>query len=284
MSYGSNTYSNISTFVNTIYEDAFAVAREQTLATGLVNVFRDMSGLALRKSQGYSGVTINTIGESDDLSSQVFTPTAVATLTPYEYGAQFLLTDSRIESDPFGVRQDAALELGAALADKIDANAFSVFSSLTGGTVGVTGSAISWTYFENAIALLQAQHAPKPWVAVMHPYQWAILARAASVAGSSATNPAPSLLEDVNRNFFITNTMGVSVFVSSNVQTSGTDAYMGVFSPLALAIDFRRAPRLEAERDASRRAWELNMSAVFAYGVWRPKYGVHGIFALTTPS
>ena len=46
----------------------------------------------------------------------------------------------------------------------------------------------------------------------------------------------------------------------------------------ALALDMRRAPRLEPERDASRRGYELNLSAVYAHGVWRPKFGVCGIF------
>ena len=51
-----------------------------------------------------------------------------------------------------------------------------------------------------------------------------------------------------------------------------------MFSRDALGYDLRRAPRLEPERDASRRGIELNMTAVFAAGVWRPGFGVLGIF------
>jgi hypothetical protein len=58
----------------------------------------------------------------------------------------------------------------------------------------------------------------------------------------------------------------------------------GIFSPLALALDVRRAPRIEPERDASRRATELNLSSVYAHGVWRPKYGVQLISDASTPS
>lgn len=283
MTTGMNTYTNISSFVNTIFEDALFVARENNLAAGLVQGFNDRTGMALRKNQTYGTATINTIGEADDLTSQVFSPTALSTLTPYEYGAQFFLTDQRVESDPFGVRADAAQELGQAMGESIDTKVFSNFSSLTGGTVGASGSAVSWTYFFNAVALLEAQHAPKPFYAVLHPYQWVILARAASVAGST-TNASASLLEQINRSFYIGTVAGVNIFTSSNVQTSGTDAYMGLFSTSALALDIRRSPRLEPERDASRRGWELNLSAVYAHGVWRPKFGVQGVFALTTPS
>jgi len=46
----------------------------------------------------------------------------------------------------------------------------------------------------------------------------------------------------------------------------------------------RRALRLEDERDASRRGIELNMTAVYAYGVWRPAMGITGLFDASTPT
>src|SRR5574340_108949 len=102
MTYGMNQYSDISTFVNTVFEDALFVARENMLAVNLVRVFNDRTGMALRKNQEYGTADIYAIGEADDLTSQVFKPTALSTLTPGEYGGQFLLTDQRLETDPFG--------------------------------------------------------------------------------------------------------------------------------------------------------------------------------------
>ena len=285
MPYGSNLYANISSYVNTIYDGALLVMREETLAPSIVRVFSDKQGMAVRDNSQYGTATMNSIGEADDLTSQVFTPSSIATLTPAEYGAQFLLTDQRVESDPFSVQSDAASELGASMAEGIDTNVFGNFSSLTGGTVGASGSAISWTYFFNAVALLDATHAPRPYVAVMHPYQWVILQRAAGVAGS-ATNVSEYLKDAADRNFFAGVVGGVQIYTHSNVQTVSTDSYMGMWSLRrpAIALDMRRAPRLERERDASRRAWELNMTGVYAHGVWEPAKGVHGIFAKTTPA
>jgi hypothetical protein len=57
-----------------------------------------------------------------------------------------------------------------------------------------------------------------------------------------------------------------------------------VFPRPAIAIDWRRRVRVEPERDASRRGWELNMSAVYAHGVWRPARGVILYFDAATPS
>lgn len=283
MAAGYNTYTLISSFVNTIFEDALFVARESTLAVNLATVFRDQTGMALRKNQVYGTATINSIGETDDLVSQTFTPTALSTLTPAEFGAQFLLTDQRLESDPFGVRQDAAMELGAAMAEKIDKDLLGNFNAFTGGTVGTSGSALTWGYFYAMLARLRAQNAPPPYTFVCHPHQWHRLASAASVAGSG-TNAADSLLEEIAARYYVGTYSGVRIFVSSNVEASSTDYYVGMFSPMAMAYDERRAPRLEPERDASRRAWELNLSGVYAHGVWRPAFGIQGVFDGAAPT
>lgn len=268
-----NTYADISAFVNTVFEDALLVAREQTIMMSLVTVFDDRTGAALRKNQGYGSATMNAIGESDDLTSQAFTPTNLATLTPGEFGAQFFLTDLRLESDPFAVRSDAALELGQAMGTKIDSDLCASFSSFTGGTVGAVATAMTWGHFFAALSRLKVQKAPMPYYAVLHPYQWHNLGTAVVPAGTQ-TN-APEFQDSVMRAFWVAQAAGVQVFTTSNIALSGgTAATAGMFSRAALAYDNRRAPRLEPERDASRRGWELNMTSVYAQGVWRPLFGI----------
>lgn len=250
----------------------------------LVTVFNDRSGMALRKNAEYGTASMQSIGETDDLTSQAFTPTTLSTLTPAEVGAQFFLTDQRLESDPFGVRQDAAQELGFAVAQKIETDLLGNFTSLTGGTIGAAGSAISWGYFFAMLSNLRAQNAPGPYTFICHPYQWHVLGKAASIAGT-ATNAADTLLDAVQRQFYVATISGVNIFTSANIATiTGDDAYAAMFSPQAIALDVRRAPRIEPERDASRRGWELNMSAVYAHGVWRPKFGVKGLFDNAIPT
>lgn len=279
-----NPSTNIAAFVQTIYEDALLVVRENSLATSLVTVYNDRSGTAARTRSDYGTATIQSIGETDDMTSQAFSPTAGNSLTPGEIGAQFFLTDLRVETDPFPVRADAAMELGMAVADKVDRDIFSKFSSLTGGTVGTSGSAITWKYFSAMLARLTAQHAPKPYMFVCHPYQWNELAKAASVASAVRTNAPEYMMEAVARNYFMANYSGVDIFVTSNVPLSTNDAYCAMFSRSALAFDNRRSPRLEPERDASRRGYELNMTSVYAYGVWRATFGIQGIFDCTAPA
>lgn len=284
MTAGYNTYANISSLVNTIYEDSLLVARDAALGPSIVTTFTDMSGMALRKVNEYGTVTVNSVGESDDLVSQVFTPANLSTLTPAEYAAQFLLTDQRIETDWNNVNRDAAMELGAGFAESVDTNLFSNFTSLTGGTVGASGSSMTWAYFNAAVARLRNGKVPMAGlVAVMHPYHWNDLAAAASTAATSETNAPEWLRAELARNYFVGRVSGVNIFLSPYVGTNSTDAYFAVFHPMALALDVRRAFRIERERDASRRAWELNASTVYAHGVWRPKWGIQGIADATAP-
>lgn len=285
LSYGANVAGNISSYVNTIYEDALLVARDNTLYTGLVTVYRDWSGTATRSIEEYGTANIQDIGDADDLASQVFTPSNLATLTPAEAGGQFLLTDLRVETDPFAVRQQAALELGAAMAYKIDYDGFANLSSLTGGTVGSAGTTITWGHFFAMASRLRGQNAPRPWVFVCHPYQWHRLASASSVANTSHSDAPEYVREEIARTFYVQTIGGVDIFTTNNIiPDASDDAYCAMFHPMALAYDQRRAPRLEPERDASRRAWELNLTSVYATGVWRKKWGIQGIFDAAVPS
>lgn len=279
-----NPSSDISSFINSIYEASLLVARDNNVMTGLVRTFNDRTGVATRKNQQYGGASVNGITETDDLVGQAFTPSNIATLTPAEVGAQYFLTDTRVESDPFSVRNDAAQDLGLAMATKIETDLIGSFSSLTGGTVGTAGSLLTWGYFMAMEAQLKAKKAPYPYYFVCHPYQWYQLAKSASVAGTR-TNAAPSLLEEVNSMFFVQQYGGVSIFVSSNFTIDANDdCKPAMFSRDALALDIRRAPRIEPDRDPSRRGWELNLSAVYAQGVWRPTFGIQGIFDATAPT
>lgn len=273
-----NPSSDISTYIQTIYDGALLVDRDNTFMSSVVRNFTDRTGLAARSNSQYGGATMNQIAETDDLVGQAFTPSVISTLTPVEFGAQYFITDSRRESDPFPVASDAATDLGLAMATKVETSLMGHFNAFTGGTIGTSGSIATWSYIMAMESLLKSNYAPYPYVLVLSPAQWFPLAKAASVASSVATNAADSLKEAVNSMFFVKQFGGVSIFVSNNVETSGTDAYAGMFSRDALGYDLRRAPRLEAERDASRRGIELNLTSVFAHGVWRPTFGVTGIF------
>lgn len=279
------TQADISAYMQTIFEDAMFVARENSVMPALVTTFTDESDEARTRTRSeYGSATIATIGETDDLQSQAFTPVAGSVLTPAEAGGQFFITDKRLSSDPFGVQADAASELGMATAKKINSDLLGDIASLTGGTVGSAGTTISWGHFFAALSQLEvATKKAGPYICVMHVYQWHILAKAAAVA-STVTN-APNFQDEVMRQWYVGTVGPVDIHATTDLTIdTSTDAQGGMFSRQAIALDDRRAPRLEPERDASRRGWELNMTTVYAHGVWRPAFGIVMNFDAATPT
>jgi hypothetical protein len=282
-----NSYSDVSSLANPMQEGALFVIRENYFLQGLVTSFTDMTGLNPRKGYAYNQLTAGSISETDDLASQAFAPSLLATLTPGEIGAQYFVTDSRAASDlPENIIRDGSQELGLAAGDKLEADLLGTFTSLTGGTIGAAGTAITWGYVAAAIAV--ARNANKsvgvPLVGVIHGYQAAVLAKTASVAG--ATAQYQGIADDINRRGLgpVFTFMGVPIYQSFGSVDANTDFTGAIFPRSAIALDWRRAVRLEPERDASRRGTEFNMSAVYAYGVWRKTLGVQMIFDATAPS
>ncbi len=277
-----NTEADIAAFVGTIQQDVMFVIHETAVMRGLVAFRNDRAGAAPRAGREYGAGTAKTIGESDDLTSDAFTPSAGQTLTPAEIGEQFFLTDLRIETEgqteqgQVDIRTEASRELGFAAVDKIESDLCGDLANLTGGTIGAAGSVMSWGYFFAAASVLRTavKNRSIPLTCVLHDYQWHPLAKAASVAGASVVN-APAFQDSVMRNWYVGTVSGVNIFTTSNITIDGSgDAKGGMFIPDAIMYDERRAIRLEPQRDASRRGWEMNMSGVYAHGVWRPAHGI----------
>lgn len=279
-----NTAAQITAYFCTIFEDAMFIAREAAVMPALVTSFNNSTNENVgRSASAYNSATIADIGETDDLQSQSFTPAVLSTLTPAEKGAQYFITDPRLSADPFGVRNDASLELGAATSTKINSDLLGDMGSFTGGTIGAAGTVITWGHFFAGVSQLVNTKAPRPWFAVLHPFQWHVLAKAVA-PGATVTN-APMFQDEVTKQWFVGSVAGVDIFVTSDLTIDGSgDAKGGIFARSALAFDGRRAPRLEPERDASRRGWELNMTTVYAHGVWRPAFGITMYFDAATPT
>src|SRR5574340_158485 len=129
-----STYADISGLVASIYEAAWLTAREQSIVASLVTGY-SANGDTPRIFAGYTGGTVATIAETDDMSAQTFKKSANGTLTPAQFGTQYFITDIRIASDPQSVIADAGRDLGQLMATHIDTNLVGLFASFTGGTV-----------------------------------------------------------------------------------------------------------------------------------------------------
>ena len=290
MTAGLNMWSDISSISNTIREDATFVIREAANILPHVLSLSDMKGSNLRANFGYNSNSAGTIGEATDLTSTTFAATAMQTLTPKEIGSQYFVTDQRADSQsPDRIFTDAARDLGLQAVTKIESDLYDCFADLTGGSAGGTGTSGTPTWGFLAAAIAQARNANKspnvPLVAIVHGYVWAVLAKSASVAGSSLAQ-APGYTEEITRNGYVASFMGVPIFTFYQTITGGASTAVknAVFPREAIAIDWRRPVRVEGERNASLRGTEFNMSAVYAAGVWRPELGVYFNALAATPT
>lgn len=281
-----NTYSDVSAIANAVQDDAIFVLRETAQMQNVVQTFTDLTGANPRKGYQYNAGTAISIGETDDLTSSAFTPALDQTLTPGEIGEQFFISDLRAESElPESILADASMELGMAAGEKVEQDLVDLMASLTGGTVGQAGTTISWSLLANAIAIARFINKAnsKPLVAAVSGYQWNVLAKSASIAGAT-TGAATGFTEEMTRTGFVARFSGVPVMQLQRNADSSDDFTGGVFPREAMAIDWRRFIRIRAERDESRRGVELNMSGVYAKGVWRPNRGVKLIADSTAPT
>lgn len=279
-----STVSDLNSLFNDIFEDARFVAREMNIMTNLVRNF-SATGFMARKISEYPEISATVKPEGADFTNPTtFDKTLAATLTPATIMAQVILTDERMSTDPDNARQDAVTELGNSLATKIDTDLVGTFSSFTTDKGDGAGNAATIANFAAAVSVLRNNKAPNPIYAVAHPYHWHDLwTELGQPAGTFA------LLGDVAnqalRDFYVGNWLNIQWFTSANISVDASDdAVSAVFNPGAIGLDTREAPTLEPERDASRRAWELNVSASYAKGVIRDKFGVKFTADASEPS
>lgn len=278
-------YSDISSFVASIYERSVFVAREQNLMSNLVSNY-SARGWMTRTFSTRPQITAETVADGVDYSNATtFGKSSVGTLTPAEAIAQVILTDQDIETDPDGAVNDAATELGQAIAAKIDTDLTAIFSSFSTDKGPGAGQANTIADLASGVAVVRNRmKRAGDVVAVLHPYQWHDLW--VQLGQPAATYPAlGELVTQALRDYYVANLLTIRIYVSSNVPVSGTDATGGVFNQDAIALDTRRPYRLEPERDASLRGTELNATAGYAVGLGkRPTFGVKFIGDITEPT
>lgn len=278
--------SDLSGLFNTIYERAMFVAREANLMTNLITN-KSATGWMDRNISIRPQVSAISVGETEDFNSPTtFGKSTLATITPGEIAAQVVLTDRDLETDPDGARTDAEFEMGMSVATKIDTDLMSTFPDFSTDAGPGAGQVNTFADFAAGVAIVQnvTKRSDGNPVAVLHPYQWHDLWLELGKPASNLPNLDQVTVQAL-RDYYITTLLGgVRIFTSSNVGVSSTDATGGIFTRNAIWIDTRRAMRFEPERDASARAWELNVNAGYGYGLVRSTYGVKFIGDVTTPT
>lgn len=279
--------TDLNSLFNTIYERALFYARETNLMTSLVDT-RSATGWMSRIVPIRPQVSAVSVNETQDFSAPTtFGKSTLATLTPGEIIAQVVFTDRDLETDPDPAVRDAEMELGGAIATKIDTDLTGDFSSF--GTDKGDGANATATFenFAAAVALVNynTKRSKGGISAVLHPYHWHDLWLELGKPAATYPNLSDVTVQALRDYFVGTLLGGVRIYTSSNIAVDGSaDAISGIFVRSALMLDVRRAMRMETQRDASARATEINVTAGYAHGVVQSTYGVKFTADATEPA
>ena len=248
-------------FANIIAQARFT-AEEQSLMAGLVTRY-DIAGQAGKTIQvpKYPAIAAIDLTEGTDMDSTTVSTTSVE-ITVAEVGAQVILTDMAA----FGAGNPAAelgTVLGSSIATKMDKDLIALFAGFS-AQFGTTGAGMTADSLFQAVATLRAANATGALSAVISPIQ------AYQLKGdltNTFQNPAGGDAQNIAMvNSYVGTLAGVTIYESSNIDGTGTDAQGCVFAPEAMALAMKRDFVIENQRDASLRAWELNATAVYGCG------------------
>lgn len=281
-----STVSSLNSLFNSIYEDAIFVAREENLMTGLVTTY-SARGLATRYLPIYPQMSAQDVAEGVDFSNATeWTKTAQMTLTPSIAKTQAILTEARIATDPDDARRDLAMEMGGAIATKIDTDLVDLFSGFSTGK-GSSGNALTIKNCGAALSVLRTVPVRNPIYFVLHPYGWHDI-------WTELAQPAATydwLGETANqamRDYAVGNFLSAQWFISANISLDSTpDAIGAAFNREALAFDLRMAPTMLIDFDASIAGGgghEINMEVWYGVSERRDTYGVKLTHDATEPT
>lgn len=274
-------YTGISDLLPLIWEGALNYMRFNFVMPRLVTLFNDRTSMVPRKVSLYEETAVtDNLAEDADLAPTEFDRDLLTTLTPKEIGAQHIISDRRIASDDMNVMVDAASNLGYVLGKKVEQDLLTSIDDFT-TTLGNGAAALTKEDIFNGRAVLEAAGVRGPYIAVLHPYHYLDIFD----AFTDLSAPAPlDIRNQAQANYYITKMADITVVVSGLISNAGNAAKSGLFTRDALAFDVRRGLRIEPERDASHRWWELNATMIYAADSWRADHGVTLHYDATAPA
>ena len=261
-------------FVNIIAQARFT-AEEQSLMMGLVTQYNigSEAGKTIQVPK-YPAIAAADLTEGTDMSSTTVSTSSVSVAVG-EVGAQVILTDMAA----YGAGNPAVelgTVLGNAIATKMDQDLLALFAGFTAG-FGAAGQEITVADLFKAAATLRANKVTGVINAVVHPFQ--AYALKANLTNTFANPNGGDIQNEAMRNGYVGTVAGINVYESANVAIDGVgDSVGAVFAPEAIAIAIKKDFGIEAERDASLRAFELNATAVYGVGELDDSFGVKMTF------
>ena len=184
------------------------------------------------------------------------------------------ITDMLRDSAQSNVINQLGDQSGRAIAESMDTQFFSEFSSLGGSTTAIALASFGKDDIMDRVATLRAAKLTGPFYAVVHPTAANQIKKA--LTATDAYTATSNVGNQILSNYFVGQLAGCTIIESSLVPyASGTGvATCAVFTPSAIGHAMRGSVSLETDRNASARATDLVMTGVAGASVLQSTHGV----------
>jgi N4-gp56 family major capsid protein len=274
--------TTLNDLLPSIVAEALFVASEKSIMRGLVRNY------TLAAGQGKT-VTVpiyprQTAAALTEGTAPSFTAVSTdgAILTVSEVGLTAQISDLAIMASSSNVVADIGRLFGEAIARKMDSDLLAKFDTFSGYVGGVSTTATPALLFQ-AIAKLRSQgyDTSNDCAIVLHPN---VAYDVASTLTSTFAAPASMVGNDALRNGFMGTLGGVPVYQSSLVGATSAsgggagDYACGIFHRDALGLAMMQDIRIESQREATKRGFDIVGSAIYGVGELYDNAGIQGIF------
>jgi len=274
--------TTLNDLLPSIVAEALFVASERSIMRGLVRNYTLSAGqgktvtVPIYPKQTAAALTEGTAPTFTEIS------TNGATLTVSEVGLTAQISDLAIMASSSNVISDIGRLFGEAIARKMDTDLLALANSLSVTVGGVSTTGTPALLFQ-AIAKLRAQgyDTANDCAIVLHPN---VAYDIASTLTSTFAAPASMVGNDALRNGFMGMLGGVPVYQSSLVaQSSASSNASGDYANLimhkdAFGLAMMQDIKIESQREATKRGFDLVGSAIYGVGELYDAAGVCGIF------
>lgn len=269
----SNTTSlNSELFANLVVEAQMA-AYEQSVIRQIATVFdAPVNAGKVLQVPVWGAVAAAGLTEGTGATAALTDTTSVE-ITLSEIGVYHQITDMLRDSSYSNVAAQLGDASGRAIAEKMDADAFALFSGFTGEAGPGAGAELTAAHIMKAAAILKGRKISGPLFAVITPAQAYAMKAAltATTAYTANTNAGNRALDG----YYVGTIGGVTVLESALITPDGSDDAVGaVFSPMGLGTAMRGTISYEATRQAQNRATDLMLTAVTGQKILQAGFGV----------
>jgi len=271
----ANTSSiNSELFANLVVAAQFS-AYENSVARQMVTVFdAPVNAGKVLQVPVWSGISAELITDESAATAKD-TNTTSQTITLAEHVVYHQITDMLRDSSFSDVFAQIGDQSGRAIAESMDKQVFSLFSSFSTDVGPGAGGEVTVDTLLKAAATLRSNKLTGPFYAVLHPRQAYNVKKVLTNSGASTIPALSNVGNNVLSGFYIGNIAGIQVYESGLITVDGSDDAVGaVFAGSAIGHAMRGSVEMNELYLPKERATDVVLKAVAGAAILQNSHGV----------